>query len=71
MTTAAPTSTHEEAVAHKESSVGIAATKIWPHVVEPDATAAANFLNLNPPQGAGEASLTNRADGTVDVYYFL
>jgi hypothetical protein len=62
--------THEQAVSHKESAVGVA-TKIWRHVVESDATAAANFLNLTPAQGAGEASVTNRSDGRVDVYYFL
>jgi hypothetical protein len=60
----------EEAVAHKESSVGIAA-KIWRVTTVATASAAANFLNLPPAQGAGEASLSNRADGKVDVYFFL
>jgi hypothetical protein len=62
--------TTEEAVAHKESSVGIAA-KIWRIVTVANPSAAVNFLNLAPAQGAGEASLTNRADGRVDVYFFL
>lgn len=60
----------EEAVAHKESSVGIAA-KIWRVTIAATPAAAANFLNLAPAQGAGEASLSNRADGRVDVYFFL
>jgi hypothetical protein len=62
--------TAEEAVAHKQSSVGIAA-KIWRVTTSANPAAAANFLNLNPAQGAGEASLTNRADGRVDVYYYM
>ncbi len=65
------TLTHDEAVSHKEAAIGVAATKTWRHVIEPNATAAANFLNLTPAQGAGEASLSNRADGSVDVYFFL
>jgi hypothetical protein len=62
--------THDQAVAHKGGSTAIA-TRTWNHVVEPDATTAANFLNLNPAQGAGEACVANRSDGKVDVYYFL
>jgi hypothetical protein len=44
--------------------------KTWHHVNEPNAAAIA-FINAPPPQGAGEASFTNNANGTVDVYYFL
>ena len=62
--------THEEAAAQKQRAARIAA-KIWNHVVEPDPDAAVTFVNLDPAQGAGEVSMTNRADGAVDVYYFL
>jgi hypothetical protein len=30
-----------------------------------------NFLNLPTAQVAGEAFTSNRADGQVDLYYFL
>ena len=62
--------THEQAVAHKENAVAVAA-KQWRHVVEPDAQSAANFLNLAPAQAAGEACIANRSDGSVDVYFYL
>ncbi|HEX6699125.1 MAG TPA: hypothetical protein VF101_00180 [Gaiellaceae bacterium] len=61
---------HDEAVAHKENRAGVEA-KIWRVTTQPNAAAAANFLNLNPAQGAGEAFASNRADGRVDVYFFL
>jgi len=67
--------THEEATSHKQDVANIALTnlptKIWNHVVEPDAQSAADFLNLPPAQVAGEGMVSNRADGNVDVYYFL
>lgn len=67
--------THEEATSHKQqvasTSVADLPTKIWRHVVEPDAQSAADFLNLPPAQVAGEGMVSNRADGNVDVYYFL
>ena len=67
--------THEEAAAHKQDVANRALanlpTKIWNHVVEPNAQAAADFLNLPPAQVAGEGMVSNRADGNVDVYYFL
>jgi hypothetical protein len=31
---------------------------------------AASFLNAPPPTLPGEASVTNRPDGTVDIYWF-
>jgi chromosome segregation and condensation protein ScpB len=31
---------------------------------------AVNFLNESPPTLPGEASVTNRADGTVDIYWY-
>jgi hypothetical protein len=45
-------------------------TKIWRHVVEPNAQSAADFRTCRA-QVAGEGMVSNRADGTVDVYYFL
>ena len=69
---ATPT-THEEAVAHKQAAATTlaAAVKTWHVLVEPNPTAAVNFLNLPPAQVAGEAFASNRADGHVDLYYFL
>jgi hypothetical protein len=67
--------THEEATAHKQSVANVAVAnlspKIWNYTVAPDGQAAADFLNLSPAQGAGEGMVSNRADGSVDVYYFL
>ncbi len=64
--------THDEAVAHKEAAAATpAVVKTWHVIVEPNPTAAVNFLNLAPAQQAGEAFASNRADGQVDVYYFL
>jgi hypothetical protein len=67
--------THDAAASHKSevASTPLAnlSTKIWRHVVEPDAQSAADFLNLPPAQVAGEGMVSNRADGSVDVYYFL
>ncbi|GAA1077990.1 hypothetical protein [Kitasatospora arboriphila] len=44
-----------------------AATKTWRHVIQPDADAAANYLNLPPAQGPGEAIMATRTDGQVDL----
>jgi len=67
--------THEEAVAFKGARVQVQqqapAGATWHTVIEPTPTDAVNFLNLPPAQGAGEAFASNRADGQVDVYYFL
>jgi hypothetical protein len=65
--------THDTAVAQKEE-VAIrltAAVKTWHVLVEANPTDAVNFLNLPPAQVAGEAFASNRADGRVDLYYFL
>jgi hypothetical protein len=61
---------HEDAVAHKENRAGIEA-KTWHVTTMANAAAAANFLNLAPAQLAGEAFASNRADGRVDLYFFL
>ena len=67
--------THDEAISHKgevaRTALAGLSTKIWRHVVEPNAQSAADFLNLPPAQAAGEGMVSNRSDGTVDVYYFL
>jgi hypothetical protein len=65
--------TNEEAMTHKQKAAEAqaAAVKVWNVLVAADATQAVDFLNLAPAQGAGEAFASNRADGQVDVYYFL
>jgi hypothetical protein len=65
--------TREEAMAHKQkaATAQAAAVKVWNVTVMPDANAAADFLNLPTAQVAGEAFASNRADGQVDLYYFL
>ena len=62
--------THQEAVAHKERAAR-AAAKQWNYVVVVDGQAVANFLNLDPAQGAGEAIASDRPDGQIDVWYYL
>jgi hypothetical protein len=65
--------TYEEALALKEDLAGRPAPPAgvgWRVTQMPDARAAAAFLNRPPRQGAGEASMTNRPDGQVDVYFF-
>jgi hypothetical protein len=67
--------TYEEAMAHKQEVANIPvanlATKSWRYRVAPNAQSAADFLNQSPAQVVGEAMISNRADGRVDVYYFL
>ena len=47
------------------------ATKTWNPFNASDAEAAAAWLNSPPAQQAGEAFVSNRPDGTVDVYAFF
>jgi hypothetical protein len=66
--------TRDEAMAHKQKAAtaqAAAAVKIWNVTVVSDAAAAADFLNLPTAQVAGEAFASNRADGQVDLYYFM
>jgi len=65
--------THDEALAHKQEMASrlTAAVKTWHVLTEPNPAAAVSFLNLPPAQVAGEAFASNRADGHVDLYYFL
>jgi hypothetical protein len=44
---------------------------IWRVINLPNTATAVNFINSPPPQKAGEAAYSNRADGSVDTYYFL
>jgi hypothetical protein len=65
---------YEEAMAHKQKAAtaqAAAPVKGWYAIVVPDAAAAAHFLRSSPPQMAGEAFASNRADGQVDLYYFM
>ncbi|MCX4963136.1 hypothetical protein [Streptomyces virginiae] len=48
---------------------GDAGTKIWRVSIQPNADLAAHFLNINPPQGPGEATIAPRPDGQFDVFY--
>jgi hypothetical protein len=64
--------TYEGALALKEEvarSMDAAGGPLWRVVSMPSAQAAADFLNRPPRQRAGEASVTNRPDGSVDVYF--
>ncbi|MFB8239870.1 hypothetical protein ACFC58_25300 [Kitasatospora purpeofusca] len=53
----------------KSLAAGDAGTKTWRVSTQPNAELAANFLNLNPAQGPGEASVAPRPDGQFDVFY--
>ncbi|MGH8906671.1 MAG: hypothetical protein ACRD0K_09175 [Egibacteraceae bacterium] len=54
-----------------DAAVAQTAPKIWNYFNLPDPYSAADFANLDPAQGAGEAVFTNRPDGTVDVYLYF
>ncbi|MFD4656312.1 hypothetical protein ACFWP2_11865 [Kitasatospora sp. NPDC058444] len=57
---------------HKKSLLSEdASTKTWHHVIKPDADAAADYLNANPPQGPGEATIATRPDGQIDILAYL
>jgi hypothetical protein len=43
---------------------------MWRVVTRMSNVEAASFLNASPPTLPGEASVTNRPDGTVDIYWF-
>jgi len=47
------------------------AAKIWRFTVRPDGASAASFLNLPPPQVAGEAFAISLPSGQVGLFYFL
>jgi hypothetical protein len=63
--------THEQAVAHKQTRARAATSKVWNFTVVSDGQAAADFLNLDPAQGAGEAFASDLDDGQIGVWYFL
>jgi hypothetical protein len=56
--------------AFKAGAPGVAA-KIWRAYKQPNPAAAAAWFNLSPAQQAGEAMVSNRSDGAVDVYAFF
>jgi hypothetical protein len=66
--------TYEEAIAFKDRVVDVSVlggVQRWFHSVVDVPIQAQTFLNRPPAQGPGEASVTNRADGKVDVYWYL
>ncbi|HET9657045.1 MAG TPA: hypothetical protein VFP72_16960 [Kineosporiaceae bacterium] len=48
-----------------------AEVKTWHYLTFPTPTAAANFVNLPPAQGAGEAIFTALPNGQIGTFYFL
>ena len=65
--------THEAALADKRERMAAqpAIVQTWHTAVLPTPEDAVDFLNEPPAQVAGQAFASNRADGQVDVYYFL
>ncbi|MGW6461965.1 hypothetical protein ACWF94_39570 [Streptomyces sp. NPDC055078] len=61
----------EDDAALKKSMAQAAPGQIWHHSVRESVDAAIGFLNIDPVQGAGEAIITNRSDGQVDLVYLL
>jgi hypothetical protein len=61
----------QDATTHKNELHRNAPAKTWHFLNFANTTAASNFLNAPPAQGAGEISATARNDGTVGVFYFL
>jgi hypothetical protein len=51
--------------------MAVAPADVKRSIVEPLTRSIVTPGAAPPPQGAGEASFTNGANGTVDVYYFL
>ncbi|MDX3231468.1 hypothetical protein [Streptomyces sp. ME19-01-6] len=45
--------------------------KTWHALSFPTIDEAVNFINLQPPQGAGEAAFSYSPDGRVELMYFL
>ena len=58
--------TYEEALALKKEMV----KRLEIDETLADKSEAVNFLNQPPPTLPGEASVTNRPDGTVDIYWY-
>ena len=67
-------SNYDEALGHKrtrQAEMVAFVAKRWYHVNVANAAAAVNFINAPPAQGPGEASFTNNANGSVDVYFYM
>ncbi|MGP3950290.1 hypothetical protein [Streptomyces sp. 7N604] len=45
--------------------------KTWHVLTFPNSDDAVQFVNVDPPQGAGEVCFSNRPDGQVDLMFFL
>jgi len=66
--------TYDEAVALKKSVVDVSVPGDYPrwfHSVVDEAVSVQTFLNAPPKQGPGEACVTNRPDGKVDVHWWV
>jgi hypothetical protein len=64
---------YDEALALKEEirqNVNDPPIPRWHVVTRVSPSDARNFLNIPPAQGPGEATVTNRPDGKVDVYFW-
>jgi hypothetical protein len=61
----------KQAIQRASVAPGVTPVKIWRVINRADQADAVSFVNLDPPQGAGEAAFSLRPDGTVDTYYFL
>lgn len=46
-------------------------TKQWRWIVRLTPSDVINWVNTQPSQGAGEFEVANRADGKIDVYYYM
>jgi hypothetical protein len=61
----------EDATLLKGAVAAAARTKTWHTSEFGTAQEFANFLNLAPPQGAGEAFATDTDRGTIQGFWFL
>ena len=55
----------------KAAGARTSTSKQW-HVTNVSSPGAVvSFVNGSPAQGSGEVTVSNRSDGTVDVYYYM
>jgi hypothetical protein len=55
----------------KKSQAAIVQTKTWRYFLRSSPEDAANFANVDPAQGAGEASFSVRDDGQTDTFLYF
>jgi hypothetical protein len=55
----------------KKSQAAIVQTKTWRYFLRPSPEDAAELANLDPAQGAGEASFSVRDDGQTDTFLYF